>query len=177
MNSKHKSWTAEELSYLYHPIMWGYSNHEVKEIVSDMLSNRTEGGIHGQLSDVRKWCSKNLGYLVANYEISPTMESLYKKASKILPTPNLLTYKPANPKRFIKCVLKNKKVTSNLSEQLKPNIPEQIDNNSNQILPAIESKLSPIVSQNEEPNILDVMKLAKELGALEVEYKGMKIKY
>lgn len=155
-SSKQSSWVVEELSYLYHLIMWGYSNIEVKDILVKESFNRTSDSIAGQASQMRKFITKELGMPVKNWDYGPSTTEKFRKATNSGVPDLILSYK------------KNKDLV------LPRKSPEVVT------VVSIPEPVVPVVVHStveKEPDILDVMKMAKELGAAEVEYKGMKIKY
>lgn len=179
MQNKSK-WSALECSYVYHLLMWGFTGKQVHEIGVNLLTNRTADAIAAQGSDIRKWISKKEGFIVSNYTISPAYEAIYKQASKISTPDGLLKYKPEIPGKFIKSQVKQEvekpQPGNNAAKTNEVQLPEPGNTNGQLIMPLkqTEEKVSPTFH---EPTILDVMRYAKELGASEVEYQGMKIKY
>lgn len=155
-----KKWSAIECSILYHLIMWGYISKEVQVIAATFLPHRTRDSIHGATSEIRKWISKELGYPVSGTEVSETTIQVFREASNITPSPQLASHKRNND-------FKPVHVFS----------PQRLGLTLETAAPLVQKELPQEPIPAKEPDILDVMKMAKELGAAEVEYKGMKIKY
>lgn len=157
MESKQQSsWGVDELSYLYHLIMWGYSNIEVRDILVTIGFGRSSDSIAGQVSMMRKFITKELGMPVKHWDVGPLTTEKFRKATNSGVPDLILSYK------------KNKDLV--LPRKSPEVIPAEIP------IPEPPTPVThPVIEK--EPDILDVMKMAKELGAAEVEYKGMKIKY
>jgi hypothetical protein len=155
---KQTSWDVIELSHLYHLVMWGYSAKEIGEILIKLDFPRTPESIKAQACNMRKYISKELGLPVQYWDVGLHTEAKYLKASNSGVPDIIIPYK------------RNK--------DLKPagnHIPKTIQ----PVEPSVVTGYTPTIisTVTKEPDILDVMKMAKELGASEVEYKGMKIKY
>lgn len=155
-SKKQSSWAVEELAHLYHLIMWGYSNNEVRDILIKENFDRSSSSITNQSSMMRKFVTKELGMPVKNWENGPLTTEKFRKATNSGVPDLILSYK------------KNKDLV--------------LPRKSPEITPVVVPVPEPVVLiphpvVEKEPDILDVMKMAKELGAAEVEYKGMKIKY
>lgn len=139
--------------------MWGYSNIEVRDILLKKDFGRSSDSISNQSSMMRKFIAKELGMPVKNWDNGPHTEEKFMKATNTGVPDLILSYK------------KNKDL---VLPRRSPETPQEIPVVTEPVQePAI---VVPSVS-TKEPDILDVMKMAKELGASEVEYKGMKIKY
>jgi hypothetical protein len=153
------SWTVVELSHLYHFIMWGYSNLQIRDILLKENFGRTPDSIANQASMMRKYIIKELGMPVKHWNTGPNTEEKFRKATNAAVPDLILSYKKNKdlvlPRKSLEVVAP---IAETAPEPVKPT-----------------PTIIPVATK--EPDILDVMKMAKELGASEVEYKGMKIKY
>lgn len=157
---KHKAWNIEELSYLYHLCMWGYDSKEITSILIPILG-RTSDSLSNQVCNMRKYITMELGLPVFHWDVGPNTEAKFKQATNSGVPISIVQYK------------RNKDMRAPTTRQVAPK--EIIAEINSPILPVLPSVIP--IQVDKEPDILDVMKMAKELGAAEVEYKGMKIKY
>jgi hypothetical protein len=180
-----KAWNAAEVSTIYHLVSYGYTNDEIKKICIDntLYPDRTESAIHGKVSDVRKWISKSRGFVVSNYDLSANTEKVFKRAIVIPELGIISMQKPNPPREFKRSHVKAEKINSPVNKLIN-NIPDEQDNAIQKppfTREATPAQIIPIteVATDKLPaaNIIDVMRMAKELGALEVEYSGVKIKF
>lgn len=165
-----KSWALDETAIVYQLLVFGYSNKEIIEIAavkidSNLLQMRTPDSVGAKCTEVRKYIVQERGGIVDNYDLSGTIERKIELASKNDMSPFVACYMPASQKRL----------TSGAQEQnnapVKPQFTRPEDE---QIKPPV-----PLGYFDKKPdiNISDVMRMAKELGAVEVEYSGVKIKF
>lgn len=177
---KQKAWGAEEISHLFHLVNWGYDNKMTATIAAEFIQDRTVDGLHGRISDIRKYISNQKGYKVSNYTLSGRTEKLFKIAGSYPPADVLLKHKPNTKWDFIPMVVRKADRTGTkvkpepiATAAQDPEKPAYTNVENPNPLP--QQALQPAAKV--EPDIIDVMRLAKELGATEVEYKGVKIKY
>lgn len=164
-NKNMTAWSVSELSDLYHLTMWGYTAKEIGEKLIELNYGRTKDSINAQVCNMRKYISKELGFPVQNWDVGPHTEAKFLQASNSGISAIILPFK------------RNKSVIAS-KEVVRTPIPAALEHH--EVTAPVISVPQPIVPQpvvEKEPDILDVMKMAKELGAAEVEYKGMKIKY
>jgi len=169
-----RNWNLKEIQIIYYLTFWGYSAKEIGEIAPSLITTRSSDGIRGMCTDIRKYLSKKKGYIVSNYDLSEKAESNITKASKLPIAEDLAIY-GLEKKEFKPCHR-----TKERSLKQQPVITDVSPSTEIHTLVVKERAAEPIKTIDtgiSEPNVLDVMRLAKELGASEVEYKGVKIKY
>lgn len=170
-NNENEPWNALEVSYLYHLINWGYTSQEACDIAAKLLTQRPYKGIAAQVSVLRKHMSKQKGFKVSNYNTGGRLQKIFKQAAKIAATEQLLKFKPQIPSDFI-----HTRLVSVTPKRRIENIPPT-PTPPNSVQPAIEYHQPQPESCAVTSDIIQVMRLAKELGSVEVEYKGIKIKF
>lgn len=202
-----KQWTALESSPLYHMITWGYTNKEIADNLQSKFPTRTWKSINQQVSLIRKWVSYIQDFPVSNYNVSKKNEKMYNKASQFTPWIDIVKFKrekdfkpvtvfkfnkktgePApilNAKKNEKPV-KIVKTFAELGKALKPaktleslgyKQAEETNKNKSEQPTIIDKPIEVQVKLPTEFTAIDVMKMAKDLGAKEVEFQGIKIKF
>lgn len=161
-----KNWTAQESSHIYWLVVYGVSGLEIAALLSkDILPQRTWDSVRSQTVEVRKFINQVKGQKL-KHPISDRSYKLLREATKISPIPEILAYKK-DELGVVKPIQEHKpKIDIDRFPSEKKTELE---------LPVEDNNISIVSIQ--EPTVLDVMRLAKELGAKEVEYKDMKITY
>lgn len=177
-----KPWTTGETSYIYWLVVFGLSSKEIAGVlVAKLLPARTYDAVTSQTTEVRKFINEVAGQKLER----PTKEKFKEFMRKVakVPTPEvLLKYRP----EVIKAIEPIRRVIqTGKKRDLNPTIEDKIP----VVLVEVDSIPDPILDEEVQktkkndyssilrPNILDVMRLAHDLEAKEVEYEGMKIKF
>lgn len=184
-------WNAIESSPLYHLITWGYTNKEITEMVADKFPTRTPKAVNQQISLIRKWVSYIQDYPVSNYNASKKNEKMYNKASQFAPGVDIIKFKRNKDFKPASVYLTSKKtgepspvVNLKKVEAVKPKTlaeteAEYFQDAAKHTIQSYEKVFLPPSStlQPIQPSAIEVIKMAKELGAKEVEVQGIKIRF
>lgn len=156
-----KQWTAQEISPIYWLVIYGVDGAEIATILTcSVLAHRTWEAVRGEIVEVRKFIAM-AKHQILKRPLSERSLKLMREATKIQPLPDILAYK----KEEVVEIAPIRGHRDHLNIDFIPNEKKT------------ELETPIIALPTQEPTVLDVMKLAKELGAKEVEYKDMKITY
>lgn len=192
-------WTPVDISHIYWMVTWGYKEADLVPIVSEILKNRTPDSIKGVTQDIRKFLmeARDKDSVPKEKRVAESVKKKIRLAAKIPPTKEIEVMKQVGelvPVIFhsYKAVRKPTKPNFPLVESNLPQGPRGLQEHPGfNRLKGIDNSLNtshdePIklggqslisLHKPEEPDLLNILKIAKLVGAEEVHYKDYIIKF